>query len=65
MMTNWLSIEEAAKRVGRSVRTIYRWGEGENPELRITVNRVREDELLEVDRMMRKRLGRPRKESDR
>lgn len=62
-MTAWLTIEEAAKRVDRSLRTIYRWGEGENPHLRILLNRVREDELLEVDRKMRGRRGRPRKAS--
>ena len=66
-MSGWLTVEEAANRVGRSPRTIYQWVadrllEGYELERdgRI-VTGVMEGKLLEVDRDQRKRRGRPRK----
>lgn len=57
-MTTWLTIEDAAERVGKSERTIRNWIDA---GLTATFGRVREDELLECDRLMRSRRGRPRK----
>ena len=56
-MTRFLSIEKAAARVERSERTIKRWGES---GLAITAGMVREDALLEMDKRMRERRGRPK-----
>ena len=56
-MTRFLSIEKAAARVERSERTIKRWGES---GLAITAGMVREDALLDMDKRMRERRGRPR-----
>lgn len=65
-----LTISEAAKRVGRSERTIYAWIEDAHLR-RYDVVRdgrfvavVAEGRLLEVDRLMRSRRGRPRKTPD-
>jgi len=49
----------AAKRVGRDVSTIYRWEE--RGEITFTLGRIRESDLLEADKRMRGRRGRPRK----
>lgn len=57
-MTRFLTVPQAADRVGRSPRTIGRWVVG---GLRVQAGYVREDELLEMDRLMRERRGRPRK----
>lgn len=67
----WLTIPEAAKRVGRSPRTIYSWiGEGHlakydrlDQDHRV-VSVVRSGPLLEVDALMRSRRGRPKKTPD-
>lgn len=62
-MSKFLTIEQAAKRVGRDERTIRRWvdtvrEEGANLMLG---GLIREESLLEVERRMRSRRGRPRK----
>lgn len=58
-MTRWLTRAEAAKRVKRSERTLYRW---EQEQLLAPIlGRYREDVLLEIDKRMRGRRGRPRK----
>lgn len=56
-MTRFLTVEQAATRVGKSVRTIGRWVDG---GLKVRVGLIREDELLETDLLMRGRRGRPR-----
>jgi hypothetical protein len=63
----WLTIPDAAVRVGRSRRTIYAWIEADALRKydqvrgdRVVVV-VREKALLEADRIMRSRRGRPRK----
>lgn len=58
----FLTIKDAAARVGRSVQTIYRW-EREGL-ISIMLGRVLEAELLEVDKLTRSRRGRPRKAPD-
>ena len=58
-MTTWLTITDAAQRVKRSPRTIHRWVEAGH--LKVYIGRVREADLLEVDRVMRGRVGRPKK----
>jgi excisionase family DNA binding protein len=67
----WLTIPEAAKRVGRSQRTIYSWiGEGHITKYdrlgrdHRVVAVVRSRPLLEVDAYMRSRRGRPKKTPD-
>lgn len=52
----------AAKRIGKDLRTIYRWEA--LGVLKFTLERVRESDLLEADKAMRSRRGRPRKESN-
>lgn len=69
MSSGWLTVEEAAKRVGRSPRTIYQWVRDHHLagyELERDgrpVTGVMEGALLDVDRSMRKRRGRPRKDT--
>lgn len=55
----WLTLTDAAKRVGRSERTIRNWVAWE--EIKPTMKRFRESELIAVDKRMRARVGRPRK----
>lgn len=50
---------EAAQRVGRTERTIRNWER--SGELTPTLGRFRESDLVEADRRMRARVGRPRK----
>lgn len=57
--SNWLELEEAAERVGRSVATLYRWKREKN--LRILLGRVKLSELLAADALATSRRGRPRK----
>lgn len=53
MAEGWLTIEEAAQRVGRSKPTIYRWvSEG---LLKVISNRIRESQLVDVEREVRTR----------
>lgn len=59
MSTIWHTTTDAAKRVKRSPRTIRRWIEADL--LKVTMGRVKEAELLEVERQMRGRVGRPKK----
>lgn len=54
----WLTIAEAAERVDKSTDTIYRWSR--RGLFGIWGGRVREDKLLEADRFMQGRVGRPR-----
>ena len=67
-MSGWLTIEEAAERVQRSPRTVYRWID-DQLLARYEIARdgkmvagVIEGKLLEVDRQQRRRRGRPRKD---
>jgi len=68
-MSGWLTIDEAAKRVGRSPRTVYQWVHDRHLQgydlLRDgrTVTGVMEARLLEVDKQQRGRRGRPRKDT--
>lgn len=57
MADRWLSLAEAAVRVHRTKRTIYRWID--DGELRAFDGRVRESHVLDVDKAMRTRVGRP------
>ena len=59
MLDGWLTIEEAAKRVDRSVRTIYRWQQA--GWITILMGSVSEAKLLDADRLARRLRGRPRK----
>ena len=52
---------EAAARVGRSVRTIRAWQAHPERPLRTLLGLIPEADLLEYDRRMRERVGRPRK----
>lgn len=54
MSDRWLTVREAAERVGRSFVTIKRWRR--QGEITVVVGRVRESQLLEVDRRMRGRM---------
>lgn len=50
-MTEWLTIQQAAQRVGRSPSTIYRWVDQHGlPRL---LGRIPVRELLDLDRKMR------------
>ena len=66
-MSAWLTIQEAAKRVKRSRTTIYAWiADGHLQKYTIERNGgetqgVMEGRLLDVDKQMRNRRGRPRK----
>lgn len=69
-VTQWLTIPEAALRVGRSKASIYSWIRGghlrrhEITRGTQTIPAVIEQELLETDRLMRSRRGRPKKVDD-
>ena len=53
MTDAWMTVAAAAVRVHRSKRTIYRWiSDG---EVAMLAGRVRESDLLTVDRVMRSR----------
>jgi len=57
----WLTIPEAAKRVDRTERTIRSWiAQG---DVRIAFRRIREDDLIQVDRQKRaaRSKGRPKR----
>ncbi|QAB18779.1 hypothetical protein Leucomu_13440 [Leucobacter muris] len=58
MSGGFLDFDRAAARVGKSRSTIRRWVEAEL--LHPVLGMVRESELLEADRKMRARRGRPR-----
>lgn len=58
MIDRWLTRDEAAKRIDRSERTLYRWEQ--HDLIKPLLGRYRERDLLEVDRRMRGRRGRPR-----
>lgn len=62
-MKRWLSRQQAARRVDRHLSTIYRWEE--RGLLTVAFDRIEEDRLLEVDRAMGKRRGRPRRDAPR
>lgn len=57
-MSVWLTAPEAAKRVGKSVRTIVRWLDD---DMESQHGLIREEVLLQRDAEMRARRGRPRK----
>lgn len=57
-----LTRQEAAKRIHRTVRTLYRW-EREGI-VRFIAGRIAEPALLDADKLMRSRIGRPRKTDD-
>lgn len=61
MSSGWLDLAQAAKRAGRSERTVRRWIEAGH--IKLVLGRMREGELLEVERRMRGRRGRPRKDT--
>lgn len=52
-MTRWLTRAEAAARFGRKESTIKRWTKA--GDITPVLGRYREDDLLEVDKMMRER----------
>lgn len=58
-MNTWLTLSEAALAAKRSERTIRNWVEA--GLLRPVAGRFRRDALLHVEREMRGRIGRPRK----
>ena len=62
MSGRWLTMREAAERVGRSERTVKRWRQqGEFPTL---MGRVRERDLLDAEARVSGRVGgRPPKET--
>ena len=60
-MIGWLTVAEAAKRVGRSERTIYRWAEKHLVKVH-TNGMIDERKLLAADEAQRSRRGRPKKE---
>lgn len=60
-MNRWLKIADAAKRVGRSERTIRRWIE--NGDIALHMGRLRESDLIEAEQLARSRVGRPRKKA--
>ena len=57
-MKSWMTVEDAAKRVGKSTDTIYRWARGGH--IRILNGLIPEAQLLKTEKMMRQRKGRPR-----
>lgn len=61
-MTTWLTLDDAAKRVARSRRTIRAWIQAGH--LSEYFGRVRETDLLQAERLARARMraGRPRRE---
>lgn len=59
-VNRWLTIEQAAERVGKSKDTIYRWAREPGLGLQIFMGLVSEQALLDVDRRKRQRVGRPR-----
>lgn len=59
-LNGWLTINEAAARVGRDPRTIRRWIAREG--LAVVIGRVSEAKLIEVaERMEKRKGGRPPK----
>lgn len=56
-MSQFLTIEQAGRRVHRSPRTIGRWIDS---GLRVQAGLIREEDLLEAERAARGRRGRPR-----
>ena len=60
MLTVWLDRKAAAERIGKDPRTIRRWIAA--GELKETLGRVREADLLRVEKTMRDRMhaGRPK-----
>lgn len=61
-MTTWLTLDDAAKRVARSRRTIRAWIHvGHLSEY---LGRVRESDLIQAEKLARSRMraGRPRRE---
>lgn len=57
-MSAWLTVAEAAKRIGKAPGTIYKWNRW--GALPIIAGRVNEETLVEVDSQMREKIGRPR-----
>ena len=57
---SYLTIADAAKRVGKSERSVRNWIA--DKEVKVYLGRIREDDLLACDRRMRdrKRQGRPK-----
>lgn len=55
----FLTMEQAAKRVGKTERTIRNWIRA--GQITHRAGYIREDDLLEADRVMRSRRGRPQK----
>ncbi len=66
-MSRWLTIPQAARRVARSQDAIYAWIRAGHLRKFVfvvggrLVSMVIEKELLEADRLMRSRRGRPKK----
>ena len=60
----FLSVEDAAKRVGKTTQTIRNWLAAPEPLPQLAAGLIREDDLLEYDRRMRSRRGRPRKTAE-
>lgn len=64
MSDRWLTVTEAAERVGRTERTIRAWIA--HGDVTAILRRVRETELVRTDQLKRKRRaqGRPRRSGD-
>ena len=60
-MSVWLTRKQAAARVKRSERTIRRW---EDSGLRSFRGLFRESEVVEMDKEMRSKVGRPKKSEE-
>ncbi len=59
----WLTLAEAAERVGRTNRSIRSWVQAGH--IKPMLGRVRESELLAAEKLMRSRMhgGRPRRDA--
>lgn len=57
-MNGWLTVAEAAERVGKSTDTIYRWSR--QGLFGIWGGLILEEKLLKADAFKRQRVGRPR-----
>lgn len=55
----WITVDEAAARIERSKATIWRWARSD--VITMINGYVKQSEILLMDRTMRRRIGRPKK----